>query len=257
MEKQTPKTVIKYAAIVLALSGLNACKKDIASLPAQDSQIAFSVKADLNAISSSSNILASSSPVSSATGSTAAVTWTEGLANVSKFEFEAKKGSVKKEIEVKGLTNINLFAIDPAAVKSVIDTGTYREIELKLVLSKSSTSTIPLTLKGNFTAADGTPTPVEIQVNDDMIVKVELDNVKIDPSTDLQATFVLGLNKIMQGISLSDLSAGTKTSGKILINSASNVVLYNKVKLNLQNIAAAKMESKHRSGKVEDGPGHG
>jgi len=250
MEKQTPKNTIKYAAIALALFGLNACKKDIASSALQDSQIAFSVKADLSATNTSGNTLATTATVPS-------VSWTEGLANVSKFEFEAKKGNVKKEIEVKGLTNINLFAIDPAVVKSVIDTGTYREIELKLVLSKSSTSAIPLTLKGTFTAADGLLTPVEIQVNDDLIVKVELDNVKIDASTDLKATFVLGLNKILQGISLSDLSTATKTSGRILISSASNAVLFNKVKLNLQSIAAAKVESEHKSGKAEDGPGHG
>lgn len=252
MEILKHKTTIGYAIVASALLNFSACKKDVNTALNQDSQITFSVKADLSATSNSGNNLAASTANTSAPS----VTWTEGLANVTKFQFEAKKGNIKKEIEVKGLTNINLFAIDPAIVKSVIDTGTYREIELKLVLSKSSSTLIPLTLKGTFTAADGTLTPIEINVNEDLIVKVELENLKIDASTDLKTTFVLGLNKILQGISLSDLSAATKTSGKILISSGSNTALLNKVKLNLQNIAAAKVESEHRSGKGEDGAGH-
>ncbi|MDN3586254.1 hypothetical protein QWY86_06220 [Pedobacter aquatilis] len=245
---------IGYAVLSSALLILNGCKKDDNLSLDQDAQIAFSVKADLTASSNTGN---SVSAASTTTSVTPAITWTEGIANVTKFEFEAKKGNVKKEIEVKGLTNINLFAIDPAVVKSVIDTGSYREIELKLILSKTTSTAIPLTLKGNFTAADGTLTPIEINVNEDLLIKVEINNVKIDASTDLNATFVLGLNKILQGLSLSDLSTATKASGKILISSTSNAILFNKIKLNLQNIAAAKLESKHKSGKAEDGPGHG
>ncbi len=254
---------MKYAAVLFALLGLNSCKKDIGGAVTQESQIAFSVKADLSATNNSGNALSSIGTVAgsgsgaSSSATTPAVNWTEGSANVSKFEFEAKKGNVKKEIEVKGLNNINLFAIDPSVVKSVIDTGTYREIELKLVLAKTTSTAIPLSLKGTFTATDGTTTPLEINVNDDLTVKVELDNVKIDASTDLKATFVLGLNKVLQGLSIADLSTATKTSGKVIISSTSNTALLNKVKINLQNIAAAKVESQHKSGKAEDGPGHG
>ncbi|PWS26349.1 hypothetical protein DHW03_16340 [Pedobacter yonginense] len=245
------QTRLGYGLIGLALLSLGSCKKDgVASLN-QDSQITFSVKADL--LATTNAISGLSTPAGTTTSP--AITWTDAIANVSKFKFEAKKGNVKKEIETSGLTNINLFAIDPAAVKSVIDTGTYKEIELKLMLTKSTTSAIPLALKGTFTAADGTLTPIEINVNEDLIVKVEVENIKIDPSTDLKATFVLGLNKILQGITIADLSAATKTGGKIVISSTSNTALLNKVKLNLQNITGAKVESKHKNGN-DDGPGH-
>ncbi|MCX2575292.1 hypothetical protein [Pedobacter sandarakinus] len=249
--KSLKQTRIGLGVVGLALLSFSSCKKEGNANLNPESQITFSVKGDLTATSNSTNGVSLPTGTASAT-----INWTEGTANVTKFEFEAKKGLVEKEIEVKGLTNINLFAINPEVVKSVIDTGTYREISLKLVLSKSTNGTIPLAFKGTFAGTDGA-TPVEISVNEDLTLKVEVENVKIDAATDLKATFVLGVNKILQGIGVAELNVATKTAGKVLISNTSNTALYNKIKTNLQNIAAAKMESEHRSGKQEDGPGHG
>lgn len=251
MENLKHKNSIRFAFILLTSAvGLYSCKKDSSTDAAVDSQISFSVKADQTA----STISNASTGVTAA--SVPSITWTEGVANVTKFEFEAKKGNVKKEIEVSGLTNINLFAIDPTVVKSVIDTGTYKEIELKLVLTKSLTAAIPLVLKGSFTAADGTVIPVEVDVNEDLTVKAEVNNVTIDSSTDLKTTIMLHLNKIFAGISLSDLSAAVKTSGSIIISSSSNTTIFNKAKANLQSIGGAEVEHQNKSGKNNDGPGH-
>lgn len=247
---------IKIAIVVLALAtGLFSCKKDGSVDPlSAGSKVSFGLKAD-----NASMVLASTSGMAvNGIGTNAAspvINWTAGTANVTKFQFEAKKAGVKTEIEVTGLKNINLFAVDPSFFPSKIDTGTYSEIEVKLVLAKASGTNIPLQLKGSFTKTDGTVVPVELDVNDDMVLKTEINNVVIDNTTDLKTTFMLHLNKIFSGITAADLSAATLTSGTIVISSTSNTVLFNKAKANVVNIGGHKVEGEHHGHNGSDDNG--
>ncbi|MDN3548705.1 hypothetical protein [Mucilaginibacter aquaedulcis] len=247
MKSLKTKTRLILTLLFVVIIGLISCKKESTTNPAAGSAaILFGVKAD----QVSSSLVSAS--VSAVNATTAMVNWTEGIANVSKFEFEARKNGIKKEIEVKGLTNVDLFALAPSFANAPIDTGVYNEIEVKVVLAKSNAA-IPLTLKGNLTKTDGTVIPVELYFNEDLEIKAEAKNVTIEKASDLKTTIMLHLNGIFQQISIADLQQATLTDGKIIISSTSNNVIYNKVKVNIQQIAETEFEHRHHDGSDDNG----
>ena len=106
---------------------LSSCKKDnSAGAPSSSSisQVSFGMNSD-NAVTTFA-----------ATGSSAAstVTFTSGMANISGFKLEATKKGFQIEIRSNNLTNVDLFAINPAFVGATIDTGTYSQIEIRVEL---------------------------------------------------------------------------------------------------------------------------
>ncbi|TFF36112.1 hypothetical protein [Mucilaginibacter psychrotolerans] len=236
---------VYFAIVALAVvTGSFGCKKDSGVTPSTAAQISFGLKAD-----NASMVLASTSgPVMNSVGTNATssiITWTSGTANVSKFQFEAKKAGVKTEIEVPGANTINLFAVSPSLFPTKIDTGNYSEIEVKLALAPPAGNSIPFQLKGSFTKADGTAVPVELDVNEAMVLKTEITNVVIDATTDLKTTFTLHLNKLLSGVTLADLAAATATSGTVVLSSTSNTALFNKIKANVGNIGGHEIEGEH------------
>jgi hypothetical protein len=253
--KHSKTNSVKLAIVAIAVvSGLFSCKKDSGISPSTPAQISFRLKADNASVALAST---SGTAVNSiGTNATSAlITWTAGIANVSKFQFEAKKAGVKTEIEVSGSNAINLFALDPSLFPTKIDTGTYSEIEVKLALAQPTANSIPLQLKGSFTKADGTVVPVELDVNEAMVLKTEISNIVIDATTDLKATFTLHLNKLFSGITSADLSTAVLTSGTIVVSSTSNTTLFNKVKANVVNISGHEIEGEHHGHNGSDDNG--
>lgn len=255
MKTSGNSTKVLIVALTLA-TGLFSCKKDTTD----DSSVTGSkISLGVSAVNTSAVITTTTGTSFVATAATAAasslITWTAGTANVSKFEFESTKGGVKKEIEFKGLTNINLFAANPALVVSKIDTGAYKEIELKLVLAKTATGDNALTLKGSFTRANGSVVPVQLEVNDNLTIKVEIKNLIIDSTTDLKTTFLLRLNKIFDGVSSSELENATLNSGTIVISNVANTSIFNKIKANVLTIGGRNVEGEHHGHNGSDDTG--
>jgi hypothetical protein len=214
--------------LLLAISFIfNACKKT-STTPASDTQLLFAFSGD-NPITP---LDATTSTILAAT-QTASVSWTSGSANISAFKFEAKKNNTEIEITSKGLINIDLFTLLPTAIGATIDTGVYKEIELRVLLVKSTTTAIPLVLKGSYTSQSGVITPVEFDFNDDALIKVEVENIIVDGKTDLAAAIKLSTPKMVNGIVAADLDAATRSNGTIVISNASNTNIYNKIKTNL------------------------
>ncbi|SDI75039.1 hypothetical protein [Mucilaginibacter gossypii] len=248
----------KLAIVALAVAtGLLSCKKDNGVGPSSSvAKISFGLKADNAsiALASTGGLAVNSTSVNAAAS---LINWTEGTANVNKFQFEAKKAGIKTEIEVSGSNSINLFAVSPLLFPAKIDTGTYSEIEIRLALAAPINNNIPLQLKGTFTKADGTVIPVELNVNEAMVLKTEVKNVVIDATTDLKTTFTLHLNKIFSGITAADLSSAILTSGVIVISSTSNTMLFNKAKANVVSIGGHEIEGEHHGHNgSDDGGGH-
>ena len=238
------KNSITLTLALAAVVGLYSCKKDgLAPSTTSGAKISFGVSADKS--------FASAAPGTAA----AAITWTAGIANISQFKFEAVKGGVKTEISARGLTNVDLFAISPALVGTTIDTGTYKQIEVKLEFVKSGAA-LPLSVQGSFTAADGTVVPVEIDVNESFELKAEANNVFVDKTTDLKSIIKLHLDKVLAGITVADLSAAAQTSGKIIISSTSNSAIFNKIKANVANAGETEFEGEHEHAGGDDS-GHG
>ncbi len=134
---------------------------------------------------------------------------------------------------MKNAVNVNLFNLSPILGNVTIPPGTYNEVELKLELKKSTTSTIPLTLKGMYTNGSAINIPVEFYFNEDFEIEVEAENLVVSGTNDYLGLINMQLNKFLTNVSSSDLDGATKTNGTIIISSTSNLNLYNKLKSNL------------------------
>ena len=230
------------AAILLGTS-ITACKKDSPATVTTSSEVAFDVTSD----NSASVIASVNGPaIQSVTTLVPAnnLVWTSGVANISSFKLEAKKNGVETEISTKNIT-IDLFAITPATIAAKIDTGTYKEIEIRAVLVKSSGADIPLKLNGTFTTPGGAVVPIEFDYNDDAIIKLEAENVTVDGTQNIAAHLGMHLNKLLSGISPADLDKATRTNGELIISSTSNIAIYNRVRLNILLAFIAKGWEKH------------
>jgi len=252
MESVNKSIKLKRSIILLILAvAVFGCKKGSSPAPTPltpgVSKVSFGVKA----VNSTTPIALNSAFSTSAVAATPAIQFTAGIANISKFKLEAKTATRSVEIETKNLMNIDLFAITPAVVSATLDTGTYKEIEVRVELAQTAdTSAIPLTLKGTFTAPDGSATPIELIVNQNLTIKAEAKNVVLHNTGDLSTIVMLHLDKIIAGITASDLAGATKTGGVIIISSASNAAIFNKISFNVENCGDTQVEQ-------ENGNDHG
>ena len=242
------KSLIVLVVVLAAYS----CKKGNTPLPVtKASQVAFGVQA-ANAtvpLAASASKLTINSVIT-----TPVIQFTAGVANISKFKLEAKMANSNVEIETRNLMNVDLFSLTPSVVTATLDTGTYKEIEVRVELTQSAdTSAIPLKLKGSFTATDGTIIPVELDVNENITIKAEAKNVLLHNNGDLSTIVQLHLDKIVAGITASDMNAATKTGGVIVISNTSNTNLFNKIRFNVESCGDT--EVKHNGN--DNGSGHG
>ncbi|MGZ3945975.1 MAG: hypothetical protein ACXVJB_13600 [Mucilaginibacter sp.] len=248
---------IKYPAIIVMMAlGFSSCKKNgVAPSAAKAPKAVFGIQST----NAAAILPASTAGVQLNTVSAPPqIMWTSGIANITKFKFEAKRAGVKREFESSNLMNVDLFAISPSLISTPIDSGTYKEIEVKVELTQSAdTSAMPLKLKGTFTNSQGVAIPVELDLNATMEIKAEAKDVVVSASQNLQTIFLLNLNKISMGITGSDLDAATQTAGVIVISRTSNANLFNTILQNVSNIGDTKMEVEQGEGGDDSGSGHG
>lgn len=241
--KSTPIGLVIITTVFL----FSSCKKEDKTVASSTSQLSFAINTD-----NSTSTVVNTSPVTGGIVlSNANVTITSGIANIASFKLEAKKNNVKTEITTKNLVNADLFALAGQAVVSTsIDTGTYKEIEIRATLAKTTTTSLPLVLKGYFTTKAGTQVPLEFDYNDNAVLSAEADNVHIDGTKDLGTTFNLHLNKLLANITAADVDQTTRTNNTILISSSVNTALYNKILANLPSSTGSKGFELHaKSGK--------
>jgi hypothetical protein len=236
-------STIFLLSFLTVLVFFSACQKggNEAVPSSASSQIAFGLVADKSPINFVSGVSASSG-----------ILWTEGVANISKFEFEAKRNGVKTEIETEQLKNVNLFAELPSLINATIDSGFYREIEVKVLFVKSA-GEIPLTLKGMYTSPTGASVPVEFTLEDNVASKVEWENLTVSNTEEVQSIITLHLNKLFAGINGSELETADRSANGIKISKSSNTQLYNKLLVNLSQSWEYEVENEHE--KRESGRG--
>lgn len=216
------------AVMLAAIMVFPSCSKDDTT---GSGKLSYKVKPSNFTASVASNASASGLVVN--INSNSSLTWTTGNANISEIDFEAEKNDVEIEREYKNLVNVDLFNLSPVLGTVSLPDGTYDEVELKLELKQTTTQAIPLTLKGTYTNASGIKAPVEFYFNENFEVEVEAEDLVVNGSTDYLALINVQLNKFLTNVSTSDMDSATKTNGTIVISSASNLNLYNKLKANL------------------------
>ncbi|MDB5286878.1 MAG: hypothetical protein JWR05_1827 [Mucilaginibacter sp.] len=221
------------------------CKKDTSS--GSNSQVSFALSADnpIQPVSVTKNgggIIATSTTTATA----GSITWTSGIVNISKFKLEAKKSGKQIEIESKNLSNVDLFAITPSLISASIDTGTYKEIEVRAVFTKSTTADIPVKLKGTFTTAGGAIIPIEFDFNEDATFKAQATDITVSSTTDFTAKLHLHLNIVLSDVVSAELDKATRTNGAIVISSSSNPLLYAKAIVNIAKAMESKGYDEHK-----------
>jgi hypothetical protein len=247
---QTPKimkkTILMICLPVIMVSMVMvSCKKD--STSSSTSQVSFALSADnsISPISATNNgggIIAASTTTATA----GSISWTSGIVNISKFKLEAKKNGKQIEIESKNLSNVDLFALTPSLISASIDTGTYKEIEIRAVFTKSTTADIPVKLIGTFTTAGGAIVPIEFDFNDDATFKAEAENITVNSTTDFTAKLHLHLNIVLSDVVSAELDKATRINGTIIISSDSNPLLYAKAIVNIAKAMESKGYDEHK-----------
>jgi hypothetical protein len=169
------------------------------------------------------------------------ITWTEGTLNIQEIDFEAKKDGTQIEYEYKNLVNVSLAKTAETLGSIQIPDGTYNEVELKLEFRQSSSQDIPVRLKGTYTDLSGAKTPIELQFNEDIEIKVESEDLVMEADEHI-ARINMQLNKLLSNISVADLTMATKTNGTIVISNTSNTSIYSKIKASLDTFADCKFE---------------
>ena len=230
--------LLNYGSLILVAGMiLSSCTKDNST---GDGKLSYKVKP--------ANFTASVGPTASGSGlivainSNSSLTWTSGNVNISEIDFEAESKSAEIEYELKQAFNVDLFNLSPVLGSITLPDATYEEVELKLVLKKSATSNIPLTLKGSYTDGSGTKIPVEFYFNEDFEVEVEAENIVVSGTNDYLGLINVQLNKFLTNVVSADLSGAAKTNGVIVISSTSNMELYAKLKANLNAFADCDFE---------------
>lgn len=230
--------LLNFGSVILVAGLLlSSCTKDNST---GNGKLSYKVKP--------SNFTSSIGPTASGSGliiainSNSSLTWTSGNMNVTEIDFEAKSKNTEIEFELKQAFNVDLFNLSPVLGSITLPDATYEEVELKLVLKKSATSNIPLTLKGTYTDGSGTKIPVEFYFNEDIEAEVEAENLVVSGTNDYLGLINIQLNKFLTNVVSADLSGATKTNGVIVISATSNMDLYSKLKANLNLFADCDFE---------------
>ncbi len=232
------KSFIKLGTIILgALFTLAACNKDDSFGNGK-----LSYRINPSNFTSSIGLIASASGLPVITNSNSSITWTSAGLNITEIDFEAESNNNPIEYELKQAIRVDLLNLSPVLGNITLPVGSYDEVELKILLRKSATKEIPLTLKGTYTDSNGVKRPFEFYLNEDIDIEVEAEDIVIDGKSDYTGMINVQLNKFLTNITRTDLSTATKTEGVIVISSTSNADIYSKLKTNILAFADCDFE---------------
>jgi hypothetical protein len=221
-----------YVALMLCVL-FTACKKADVTATATDPQLTFALMPDNFAYT-----------FTATTSVKPTFTWTAGIANITRFRLNAKRGGVAAEYSSANLNNVDLFNLGSLLSTISIPKGDYNGVKAAVVFSQTTAAPYPLVLSGTFTTAAGTAIPVEFDLNDNLEISVGVSDIIADGTKDFTTNIALHLNQFIIGIAPADLDAATRTNGAILISRTVNTTLYAKIKANMLLCGAAALSSK-------------
>ena len=170
------------------------------------------------------------------------LTWEAGYVTIQELDFEAKKDDTEIEYKLAKPVTVDIFKLNQKFGSVKIPPGTYNEIEFELVLDKQTTGNV-FAVSGIYKDAAGKETPVEFNYNEDVSLKLEAGNLTVNTAEDYTTLLTLQLNKLVSRIDATDLDSASKNgNGTIVISSASNTALYNKVKAGLTSMIKAEFK---------------
>lgn len=232
------KTVIfKISLLLLLLVIITSCTKKNAVPPSK--KLSYQFKVITTAVPLSENI--NSSTLNTAAG--ASITWQSGYANVSSISFDGQvqndNNNEENNFSEPQVYKVDLFSSNQLLGNIDIATGTYHNVEIKVELKQTLTDSA-LFLKGIYTSVSGN-IPVELSLNGNngglLEIPVTAQDLTIGTMDSYIALINLHLDKLMVGLTSGDFDSATVTNGSILINSSSNITIYNKIIANIYNFS--------------------
>ena len=208
---------LKLGIIALAMTAfaLNACKKEKA-VP-EEKTIAFKFKVNQSLLPG--------------TLSSPAITLNSAILNLDNFDVGLlNNGTGVGGNNMSGLWNHNLLTDNSTVWLITFPTyEKYNEIDATLNLKKSNEHP-PLTIKAVVTSPSGTQVPVEFYFNDDASLHIFAKSDQMLDRFNTTAVIEWNVYQFLASIDVSKLPSATKTDGKVIISSTSNVNLYNQAK---------------------------
>ena len=160
------------------------------------------------------------------------IVWTSGYGNASEVKFEGKAPSGEIEYKTTVQQRIDLFSGISTLGNVTLPPGSYQEVEFEVKLNPTATEPA-LLLNGTYTST-GPAIPIIFRIATPLEIETEMNNVTVLANNGYNALTTLNLSLLTRGISQTMLDNAVKTNGTILINSSSNVDLYNIILNNLK-----------------------
>lgn len=160
------------------------------------------------------------------------ILWVSGFGNATEVKFEGKAPSGEIEYKSTIQQRIDLFSGVSNLGNLTLPAGTYKEVEFKVELNPTATEPA-LLLNGTYTST-GAAIPIIFRIAAPIEIETEVNNVTVVANNGYNALTTLNLSLLTRGITQAMLDNAVKTNGTILINSLSNVDLYNIILNNLK-----------------------
>ncbi|MDB4902243.1 MAG: hypothetical protein JWQ63_1524 [Mucilaginibacter sp.] len=240
IKKQSIKAI---GLIMLACLTFVSCKKQSTG----SGKLTYSLQAiNTGAVTIASTSMKSLDAVSTPASPTN-ITWNSGFVYVSDVEFKATNDTTHIKYESEALKKIDLFSPSVSLFNDVIlPSGIYNKIKLEVRIGNTSSLNEPgIYLKGMY----GT-TPIAFAYDenkDGFEFEVEGHNYTFDHTKDYSGLITLHLNLLLNGLTNADFDAATQTNGVILINSTTNINIYQQVKQNLEILSDVNFENKTKN----------
>ena len=160
------------------------------------------------------------------------IVWVSGFGNASEVKFEGKAPSGEIEYKSTIQQRIDLFSGVSNLGNLTLPAGTYNEVEFEVKLNPTATEPA-LLLNGTYTST-GAAVPIIFRIAAPIEIETEVNNVTVVANNGYNALTTLNLSLLTRGITQAMLDNAVRTNGSILINSLSNVDLYNIILNNLK-----------------------
>ena len=160
------------------------------------------------------------------------IVWVSGFGNASEVKFEGKAPSGEIEYKSTIQQRIDLFSGVSNLGNLTLPAGTYNEVEFEVKLNPTATEPA-LLLNGTYTST-GAAVPIIFRIAAPIEIETEVNNVTVVANNGYNALTTLNLSLLTRGMTQAMLDNAVRTNGTILINSLSNVDLYNIILNNLK-----------------------
>lgn len=233
-----------FAALLVVLF-VSSCKKQdtVKEKIKLEGKVSYFVKASGTAPKRAVAMVADSSV------SGAYVKWSSASIFVEKISFVARNNNL---LDTTIIVNKNLNIINENVLTGIFNlpSGSYKDVKVKLFLKKANYPELAFKLNGTFENKQGGTDSIMVASSLPFEANLEVNDITInsfeDHSDNYKVVFNFNLDKVLAGISASDLQAAAssniidgKKSYYIWKGGSQDVPFFNQVTTNWQNVATA------------------